>query len=118
MIFHARPYIINRYKIRPLCRFLSDFFNPAFFQTLGADPDPFMGPVHIGVDPLQVGIPSPSSPIICMADPITYQDTLAAKITTIGHKKILLVLKTASSLPYNNSRAVIFPMCHHVPAAS
>jgi hypothetical protein len=69
--------------------YLGDLFYFASLQALGADPDSLMGTVYIDVHPLQIGIPSPSSFVIGMADPIPYQNTFAANITPISHKKIL-----------------------------
>jgi hypothetical protein len=46
--------------------------------------------VHIGMNPLQVGIPSPPGFVVGVADPVPDQNPFPADIATIGHSKTLL----------------------------
>ena len=65
--------------------FLDGFGDPAGTKAAGADPNAAAGPFLDGMDPLQVGVPSPFGLDVGMAHVMPYHRTLSTDFTRPGH---------------------------------
>jgi hypothetical protein len=87
----ALPPAVARRAWRPfLCRRLSGSFDNLAGTDAGcADTQGLPGPIHEGMDTLEVGVPPSPGDVVSMAHVISVRRAFAANFTMTSHQKLL-----------------------------